>query len=512
MSFTKADSQLIVLFGASGDLTSRKLIPALIRLFENDLVSQNTRILGVGRSLLSNTEFALKVLLQNEHLADHSRQAHYNKYADRFLYFTLTKDYLDDYGALAERVYEIDQTYNLGGKYLFYCSTPPNLYESIAERLKNSGLLDYQEGDTSFRKLVVEKPFGYSLETAKSINEGLHRYFKEEQIYRIDHYLGKETVQNLLVTRFSNSIFEPLWNSKYIERVEITNAESDGVALRGGYYDHTGALRDMFQNHLLQLVSLVVMEPPQSENPEDIRNEKVKALEALRPLLTADEIERNTLRGQYTASRINGELVEGYREEQGVSEQSFTETYAAVRFFVDNERWKGIPFYVRTAKRMPTTVTEIVIFFKRPEQQIFQYSAGHSKKNILVIRIQPNEGILLKFGVKQPGQGFKAQQVNMDFYYDSFTDRKVLQAYERLLLDALNGDATLYARAEEVEKAWEFVDPIIVHWNSQNMPMHGYPAGTWGPKMSNDFIEGPGYWRNPGEHLTDDENYCVISS
>ena len=512
MSFTKADSQLIVLFGASGDLTSRKLIPALIRLFDNDLVSQNTRILGVGRSLLSNTEFALKVLFQNEHLADDSRQEYYNKYADRFLYFTLSNDYLDDYGALAERVYEIDQTYDLGGRYLFYCSTPPNLYESIAERLKNSGLLDYQEGDTSFRKLVVEKPFGYSLETAKSINEGLHRYFNEEQIYRIDHYLGKETVQNLLVTRFSNSIFEPLWNSKHIERVEITNAESDGVALRGGYYDNTGALRDMFQNHLLQLVSLVVMEPPKSENPEDIRNEKVKALEALRPLLTADEIERNTLRGQYTASRINGELVEGYREEQDVSEQSFTETYAAVRFFVDNERWKGTPFYVRTAKRMPTTVTEIVIFFKRPEQQIFQYSAGHSKKNILVIRIQPNEGILLKFGVKQPGQGFKAQQVNMDFYYDSFTDRKVLQAYERLLLDALNGDATLYARVEEVEKAWEFVDPIIVHWNSQNMPMHGYPAGTWGPKMSNDFIEGPGYWRNPGEHLTDDENYCVISS
>ena len=512
MSFTKADSQLIVLFGASGDLTSRKLIPALIRLFDNDLISQNTRILGVGRSLLSNTEFALKVLLQNEHLADDSRQAHYNKYADRFLYFTLSKDYLDDYGALAERVYEIDQTYDLGGRYLFYCSTPPNLYESIAERLKNSGLLDDQEGDTSFRKLVVEKPFGYSLETAKSINEGLHRYFNEEQIYRIDHYLGKETVQNLLVTRFSNSIFEPLWNSKYIERVEITNAESDGVALRGGYYDHTGALRDMFQNHLLQLVSLVVMEPPQSENSEDIRNEKVKALEALRPLITSDEIERNTLRGQYTASRINGELVEGYREEQGVSQQSFTETYAAVRFFVDNERWKGTPFYVRTAKRMPTTVTEIVIFFKRPEQQIFQYSAGHSKKNILVIRIQPNEGILLKFGVKQPGQGFKAQQVNMDFYYDSCTDRKVLQAYERLLLDALNGDATLYARAEEVEKAWEFVDPIIAHWNSQTMPMHGYPAGTWGPKMSNDFIEGPGYWRNPGEHLNDDENYCVISS
>ena len=512
MSFTKADSQLIVLFGASGDLTSRKLIPALIRLFDNDLISQNTRILGVGRSLLSNTEFALKVLLQNEHLADDSRQVHHNKYADRFLYFTLSKDYLDDYVALAERVYEIDQTYDLGGRYLFYCSTPPNLYESIAERLKNSGLLDDQEGDTSFRKLVVEKPFGYSLETAKSINEGLHRYFNEEQIYRIDHYLGKETVQNLLVTRFSNSIFEPLWNSKYIERVEITNAESDGVALRGGYYDHTGALRDMFQNHLLQLVSLVVMEPPQSENSEDIRNEKVKALEALRPLITSDEIERNTLRGQYTASRINGELVEGYREEQGVSQQSFTETYAAVRFFVDNERWKGTPFYVRTAKRMPTTVTEIVIFFKRPEQQIFQYSAGHSKKNILVIRIQPNEGILLKFGVKQPGQGFKAQQVNMDFYYDSFTDRKVLQAYERLLLDALNGDATLYARAEEVEKAWEFVDPIIAHWNSQTMPMHGYPAGTWGPKMSNDFIEGPGYWRNPGEHLTDDENYCVISS
>ena len=511
MTFSRAESQLIVLFGASGDLTSRKLVPALLRLFQCGHICENTRILGVGRSSFTNEGFARKILLENSHLADSERLNLFEAFADRFFYFTLDNDYLDQYDGLATRVGEINTAYKLEERFVFYCSTPPNLYEPIAERLSASGLLDCKNSN-GFRRLVVEKPFGYCLESARAINNGLHRYFNEDQIYRIDHYLGKETVQNLLVTRFSNIIFEPLWNNQYIDRVEITNAEADGVALRGGYYDNTGALRDMFQNHLLQLVSLVVMEPPRTESPEDIRNEKVKALEALRPLRSAIDIDSHTLRGQYTSSVIGGKQVEGYREEQGVSAHSMTETYAALRFYVDNERWKGVPFYVRTAKRMPTTVTEIVIYFKRPQQQIFQYSAGHSKKNILVIRIQPNEGILLKFGVKQPGQGFKVQQVNMDFYYDSFTDRKVLQAYERLLLDALNGDATLYARAEEVEKAWEFVDPIISHWKNTDVPMHGYPAGTWGPKSSNDLIEGAGYWRNPGEHLTDDENYCVISS
>lgn len=274
--------------------------------------------------------------------------------------------------------------------------------------------------------MIVEKPFGYSLETAKRLNKGLQKFFKEHQIYRIDHYLGKETVQNLLVTRFANSIFEPLWNRNYIHHVEITNAEKVGVEKRGGYYDKSGALRDMFQNHLLQIVSLVVMEPPISDAPEDIRNEKVKALKSLRIMKDEEDLFKNTIRAQYTGSVIDGKPVKGYREEEGVDSNSTTETYAAIKFFVDNWRWKDTPFYVRTAKRMPTKVTEVVIHFKTPHHQIFKDSGVHDKDNKLIIRIQPDEGILIKFGVKVPGQGFKVERANLDFYYSSLAETRVM--------------------------------------------------------------------------------------
>jgi glucose-6-phosphate 1-dehydrogenase len=294
--------------------------------------------------------------------------------------------------------------------------------------------------------------------------------------------------------------------------VEITNAESGGVEKRGGYYDKSGALRDMFQSHLLQIVALVVMEPPLSANADEIRNEKLKALKSLRIMKDHKTLHENTIRAQYVASNIDGKKVLGYREEEGVDPESTTETFAAIKFFVDNWRWADVPFYVRTAKRMPTKVTEVVIHFKSPHHQIFKNSGMDSKDNKLIIRIQPDEGILIKFGVKVPGQGFIVERANLDFYYSSLTETHVMQAYERLLLDAMQGDATLYARADEVEAAWAFVDPILDYWkNGKDVKIYGYSAGVWGPANADDLLEGNSIWRNPGENLADDPGFCVIS-
>lgn len=507
----KTENQILVIFGASGDLTARKLVPALFNLFLAGHLPENFVILGVSRSDMTDGAFRNKVVLESKYLKKRLDGLEENtilKFANKFFYQDLGSDYDTSYDKLRKRVEDLKNKYHTSGNIIYYLSTPPQLYQTIAKNLAEAGLSTQNHG---WKRLIVEKPFGYSLETAKKLNVGLQHYFTEPQIYRIDHYLGKETVQNLLVTRFANSIFEPLWNRNYIHHVEITNAESVGVEKRGGYYDKSGALRDMFQNHLLQIVSLIVMEPPISDSAEDIRNEKVKALKSLRIMHDEKTLFANTVRAQYMASSIDGEQVKGYREEDGVDANSTTETYAAVKFFVDNWRWKDVPFYVRTAKCMPTKVTEVVIHFKTPHHQIFQDSGVNSKDNKLIIRIQPDEGILVKFGVKVPGQGFKVERANLDFYYSSLTETHVMEAYERLLLDAMQGDATLYARADEVEAAWEFVDPILEYWeNGEDVRMYGYAAGVWGPENADELIEGIGFWRNPGPNLTDDPGYCVI--
>lgn len=507
----KTENQMLVIFGASGDLTARKLVPALYNLFEAGQLPQNFVVLGASRSDLTDEDFRKRVVLESKYLEEklkNKNKDELQKFAKMFFYEDLGKDYDVDYAPLRKRVGDLNKEKGTGGNIMYYLSTPPTLYETIAKNLADAGLSTQNNG---WKRLIVEKPFGYSLDTAKALNKGLQKYFTESQIYRIDHYLGKETVQNLLVTRFANSIFEPLWNRNYIDHVEITNAESVGVEKRGGYYDKSGALRDMFQNHLLQIVSLIVMEPPISDGAEEIRNEKVKALKSLRIMNDNKTLHDHTIRAQYMASEIQGKKVKGYREEEGVDSESTTETFAAIKFFVDNWRWKDIPFYVRTAKRMPTKVTEVVIHFKTPHHQIFKESGIHNKDNKLIIRIQPDEGILIKFGVKVPGQGFKVERANLDFYYSSLVETHVMEAYERLLLDAMQGDATLYARADEVEAAWEFVDPILDYWQKgKDVRMYGYPSGTWGPENSDDLIEGAGFWRNPGENLTDDESYCVL--
>ncbi len=507
----KTENQMLVIFGASGDLTARKLVPALFNLFIAKQLPENFVVLGASRSDMTDKDFRRKVVLESKYLKERLedlKDSYIAQFANRFFYEDLGEDYDTDYGRLRKRVEDLNAKYHTEGNIMYYLSTPPTLYETIAKNLADAGLNTQNNG---WKRLIVEKPFGYSLDTAKKLNHGLQQHFTEPQIYRIDHYLGKETVQNLLVTRFANSIFEPLWNRNYINHIEITNAESVGVEKRGGYYDKSGALRDMFQNHLLQIVSLVVMEPPIGDEPEEIRNEKVKALKSLRIMQDDQTIYDHTIRGQYVASEINGEKVKGYREEEGVDPNSTTETYAAIKFFVDNWRWKDVPFYVRTAKRMPTKVTEVVIHFKTPHHQIFKDSGLSNKDNKLVIRIQPDEGILMKFGVKVPGQGFKVERANLDFYYSSLAQTHVMEAYERLLLDAMQGDATLYARADEVEAAWEFVDPILNYWEKgEDVRMYGYAAGVWGPENADELIEGIGHWRNPGSNLADDPGYCVI--
>jgi glucose-6-phosphate 1-dehydrogenase len=506
----RTSNQMLVIFGASGDLTARKLIPALFNLYKNGHLPENFVVLGVSRSNLTDDDFRKKVVLESKYLKDKISGEENNfitSFGDKLFYEDLGKDYDTSYESLERRIIELNTQFSTDHNCIFYLSTPPSLYEPIAKNLAERSLNDEKEG---WKRLIVEKPFGYSLESARALNEGLHTYFNESQIYRIDHYLGKETVQNLLVTRFANSIFEPLWNRNYIHHVEITNAESGGVEKRGGYYDKSGALRDMFQNHLLQIVSLVVMEPPIGSDADEIRNEKLKALKSLRIMKNEDTLYKNTIRAQYVASVVDGEKVKGYREEEGVDPESTTETYAAIKFFVDNWRWADVPFYVRTAKRMPTKVTEVVIHFKSPHHQIFKDSGMNNKDNKLIIRIQPDEGVLIKFGVKVPGQGFLVERANLDFYYSSLVEKRVMEAYERLLLDAMQGDATLYARADEVEAAWEFVDPILAYWKNSDAKVYGYSAGVWGPANSDELIDGPGMWRNPSENLADDPGFCVI--
>ncbi len=500
------DNQILVIFGASGDLTKRKLIPAVYHLFQRNYLPGRYTILGVGRTQYDDEIYRRSVIYENPYLEQGQSKNDINSFAKFIHYQSLATSEKSDYSKLAKRL--IDLNGSEKQNIIYYLSTPPSLYSTIAKNLSAHGLCGEENG---WKRLIVEKPFGYSLATAKKLNRELLQYFEEDQIYRIDHYLGKETVQNLMVTRFGNTIFEPLWNRNYIHRVEITSAENVGVEKRGGYYEGSGALRDMLQNHLLQLVSMVAMEPPSKLHANEIRNEKLKLFNSLRPL-SSEDIRKNVIRGQYIKSMIQGEHVVGYREEDGVAKDSRTETYVAMKFFIDNWRWADVPFYIRTGKRLPTRVSEVVIHFKPNHHHIFNSSRLINNQNMLIFRIQPNEGILMKFGLKVPGAGYDLETVNMDFHYDDLTDSYVPEAYERLILDCMQGDATLYARGDSVEAAWQFVDPILEAWKSTNdIPIYGYPSGTWGPEHADQLIEGNNMmWRYPCKNLSDDGQYCEL--
>ena len=497
----KADNQILVIFGASGDLTKRKLIPALFKLYLQNLLPKNFAVLGASRSPLSDEDFRDRA---DEFLPKHEQLDAFKK----LLYYQpVQNNSPEDFVPLKNRLETIAENTGIERNYIFYLSTPPSLYGVIPKFLAENGL---SQSDNYFRRLIVEKPFGTTLDSAKELNINLLNYFKEEQIYRIDHYLGKETVQNMLVTRFSNGIFEPLWNRRYIERVEITSAESLGVEGRGGYYDHSGAMRDMLQNHLLQVVGFVAMEAPIVVEADAIRNETLKVFQSLRPI-KENEVSRFAIRGQYTESNIKGEQIAGYRQETGVDKHSRTETFVALKFFIDNWRWAGVPFLIRTGKKLPTRVTEVVIHFKNVPHNLFGSSEFGHTNNQLIIRIQPDEGILLKFGMKTPGAGFNVQTVNMDFHYSDLANGKVPDSYARLLLDCMQGDATLYARGDAVVAAWKFVQPILNAWQiNPEIPIYGYPAGTWGPEESDKLVGMGQQWRYPCKNLTDDGLYCEL--
>jgi glucose-6-phosphate 1-dehydrogenase len=413
------------------------------------------------------------------------------------------------YHQIRDEICHLENTCHTSGNCIFYLATPPSLYQVITTGLKLNDLTGHSSG---WRRIIIEKPFGTSLKSAKQLNSHLLSCFAEDQIYRIDHYLGKETVQNVMVTRFSNGIFEPLWNRNYIHHVEITSAESIGVEDRGGYYDSAGALRDMVQNHLLQLLSLIAMEPPTQIHSLSIRNETLKVLQSVRPIDKKD-IEKQVIRGQYTGSLVRGVKYPSYREEKGVAPDSRTETYVAFKLFIDNWRWGDVPFFIRTGKFLPTRVTELVIHFKPTPHRLFCFNEGmFNSDNQLVIRIQPDEGILLKFGMKVPGAGYNVQDVNMDFHYDDLKDKNIPEAYQRLLLDCMQGDPTLFTRGDSVEQAWRIVDPILDVWEKNpEIPVYGYPAGTWGPEQADSLIDDPRMtWRYPCKNLTDDGIFCEL--
>ncbi|MEM9921261.1 MAG: glucose-6-phosphate dehydrogenase [Bacteroidota bacterium] len=505
------DGVIFVIFGASGDLAVRKLIPAIFDLHLGGFLPKNFAILGVSRSEFSDAAFREKIFYDSEFIKlKDSTKGDHQDFVDRLSYLPIQTAVSEEYVKVKERLEVLDAEFEIGGNYIFYLSTPPFLYKTIPACLAAQGL---NKEDQGWRRLVIEKPFGYDLETAIALNNDLRQYFDEDQIYRIDHYLGKETVQNLLVTRFANGIFEPLWNRNYIEHVQITNAENLTVGSRGGYYDKSGALRDMFQNHLMQIIAHLAMEPPISADANAIRNEKLKLLQSIRPLREED-ISRQVIRGQYTASSINGDRMNGYREEEGVPNDSKTETFVALKFFIDNWRWAGVPFYVRSGKALPTKVTEAVITFKDPPQALFRKEEMvYNDNNQLIIRIQPNEGMLLKFGMKVPGSGFEVKDVGMEFHYSDLTNAHVPTAYERLLLDVIKGDATLYARGDSVEEAWRFVEPILDSWaNNPKIKVYGYPAGSWGPTVVSKLIESDDVtWRNPCSELTTEGSYSELS-
>ena len=502
------DGVIFVIFGASGDLAVRKLIPAIFELYQGKYLPENFAVLGVSRSSYTDAAFRKKVFSESEFI-DSAISKEHKDFADRLSYIPIQTAEKKDYAKVKKQLAKLDKQFNIGGNYIFYLSTPPFLYKTIPACLAAHGLNEEKDG---WRRLVIEKPFGYDLVTAIELNKDIRQHFDEDQIYRIDHYLGKETVQNLLVTRFANGIFEPLWNRNYIDHVQITNAENLTVGSRGGYYDKSGALRDMFQNHLMQIVAHVAMEPPIAADAKAIRNEKLKLLQSIRPIKESD-VSKQVIRGQYTSSTIGKETIKAYRDEEGVPDDSKTATFIALKFFIDNWRWAGVPFYVRSGKALPTKVTEVVITFKDPPHALFRKEEMvYNDNNQLIMRIQPNEGLLLKFGMKVPGAGFEVKDVGMDFQYSDLTNAHVPAAYERLLLDVIKGDATLYARGDSVEEAWRFVDPILKAWeNNPKIKVYGYPAGTWGPAVVAKLIESDDVtWRNPVKELTTGDDFSEI--
>lgn len=492
-------STAVVIFGATGDLTKRKLMPALVNLAHDEYLPSGFVVIGAARSRLSDDEFRARM---REGIQKYSRRPipddKWAQFAKNIFYQSVQSDQLEDFQKLRARLEGLAKERKEDFNYLYYLATSPDLFGPISTNLKASGLVEDPVKGLRRTSIVIEKPFGHDLPSARELNQLIRRSFAEEQIFRIDHYLGKETVQNILVFRFANGIFEPLWNHRYVDHIQISMAESIGVENRAAYFDSAGILRDIVQNHLLQVLSLLCIEAPISLSDADsIRSEKVKVLKSIKRF-SVEDVYSKVVRGQYGAGAIDGQAVPAYRQEQGVGSDSMTDTFVALKLEIENWRWAGVPIYVRAGKRMPKRITEITIHFRKAPEALFRgRESVQLEENILAIQVQPKEGISLKISSKPPGPRMRVRPVVMDFAYDFSFGVPSPEAYERLLLDAMKGDATLFTRDDEIEEAWDLLAPIFAAWGEKQPPhLHAYEAGTWGPKAAAELLRPAGHrWR-----------------
>ena len=484
----------LIIFGITGDLAQKKLLPAVYDLSNRGLLPPSFSLVGFGRREWSHDEF---IDVAQESVKNHTRTGFnekvWSQLAEGFRFVSGTFDDANAFERLKSEIESLDKQRGTAGNHAFYLSIPPADFPKVAQQLSDSGLADADTGQ--FRRVVIEKPFGSDLETARELNNTIESVFDAESVFRIDHYLGKETVQNILALRFANRMFEPLWNSSHIDHVQITMAEEIGIGSRAGYYDGIGAARDVIQNHLLQLLALTAMEEPNSFKADDLRQEKEKILDAVK---LPDDLSQGTARGQYLAGWQGAKQVGGYLDEPGMPQKSNTETFAAMKLEIGTRRWSGVPFYLRTGKRLARRVTEIAVVFKRAPQQLFAESQTRLLgENALVIRVQPDEGVTIRFGSKVPGVGMQVRDVTMDFGYGHAFTEDSPEAYERLILDVLLGDPPLFPRQREVELSWKILDPIVKHWQKEGIP-EGYTPGSWGPNSAHRMLERDGrVWRRP---------------
>jgi glucose-6-phosphate 1-dehydrogenase len=494
-----APPAVLVVFGASGDLTSRKLMPAVENLALRRLLPAGFSVVGVARTEMGDDEFRERMREAVAEAGGGGEEAKHvwEAFTGGFRYVAGDYTNPETFKKLKDVLDELDTGRGTAQNRLYYLATPPDTFPIVVQGLAACGLTRPAH-DEAFVRIVIEKPFGRDTRSAEKLDEIVHEAFEERQVYRIDHYLGKETVQNVLALRFANAIFEPIWNRRYVDHVQITVAEQLGVGHRGGFYENAGALRDIVQNHVMQVLALTLMEPPATFDAGGIRDEKVKALRAV-DIMSADEVAENVVRAQYRSGWVQGSEVQGYRDEEGVDPHSQTETYLAMRLRVDNWRWAGVPIYVRTGKYLPKRVTEVAMEFKTVPHLPFAMSQAEGlEPDALVLRIQPDEGITLRFGAKVPGQAFRVRSVSMDFFYGAAFLEETPEAYERLLLDALLGDPTLFIRSDEVAQAWRIVEPVIDAFENGDLPLARYEAGTWGPPEADALVDQDGRrWRKP---------------